>query len=74
MKDLDQNYSSLEIFKLALLKCIRPKAEILYKIYIPKGLKLLTPLRLDLSHLPEHKFRHNFSDTIDPFCLYEPKC
>ena len=22
-----------------------------------------------LSHLREHKFRHNFSDTIDPFCL-----
>ena len=21
------------------------------------------------SHLCEHKFRHNFNDTIDPFCL-----
>ena len=26
--------------------------------------------RLGLSHLREHKFRHNFNDTIDPFCLY----
>ena len=33
------------------------------------GLKLLTRLRLGLSHLREHKFRHNFNDTIDPFCL-----
>ena len=30
---------------------------------------LLTRLRLGLSHLREHKFRHNFNDTIDPFCL-----
>ena len=22
-----------------------------------------------ISHLREHKFRHNFNDTIDPFCL-----
>ena len=24
---------------------------------------------MGLSHLREHKFRHNFNDTIDPFCL-----
>ena len=41
----------------------------MYKIYHPPGLKLLTRLRLGLSHLREHKFRHNFNDTIDPFCL-----
>ena len=35
----------------------------------PKGLKLLTRLRLGLSHLREQKFRHSFNDTIDPFCL-----
>ena len=38
-------------------------------IHHPPGLKLLTRLRLGLSHLREHKFRHNFNDTIDPFCL-----
>ena len=38
-------------------------------IHHPRGLKLLTRLRLGLSHLREHKFRHNFNDTIDPFCL-----
>ena len=30
---------------------------------------MLIRLRLGLSHLREHKFRHNFNDTIDPFCL-----
>ena len=34
-----------------------------------RGLKLLTRLRLGLSHLREYKFRHNFNDTIQPFCL-----
>ena len=30
--------------------------------------KLLTRLRLQFSHLNEHKFRHGFNDTVDPFC------
>ena len=64
-----QNSSSLEIFKRALLIFIRPKPAGVYKIHHSKGLKLLTRLRLGLSHLREHKFRHNFNDTIDPFCL-----
>ena len=32
------------------------------------GLKLLTRLRLGLSHLIEHKFNHNFQSCIDPLC------
>ena len=64
-----QNSSSLEIFKRALLTFIRPKAANIYRTHHPRGLKLLTRLRLGLSHLREHKFRHNFNDTVDPFCL-----
>ena len=60
--------SSLKIFKRALLSFIRPVE--ICKVNRPKGLQLLTRLRLDLSHLREHKFRHNFNDTIDLFCLY----
>ena len=32
------------------------------------GLKLLTLLRLNSSHLNEHKFRHNFNDRISLIC------
>ena len=32
-------------------------------------MKLLTRLRLGFSHLNEHKFRHNFQDSVNPFCL-----
>ena len=34
----------------------------------PLGLKLLTRLRVNLSHLREHKFHHNFLDTLNPLC------
>ena len=59
----------LKFLKRALLSFIRPKSANVYKIHHPRGLKLLTRLRLGLNHLREHKFRHNFNDTIDPFCL-----
>ena len=32
------------------------------------GIKLLTGLLVGWSHLREHKFRHNFQDTINPLC------
>ena len=32
------------------------------------GIKLLTRLRLSLTHLREHKFRHSFQVTIIPLC------
>ena len=32
------------------------------------GLKLLTRLRLGLSHLNEHRFNHNFQNCINPLC------
>ena len=69
-----QKYSSLEIYKRALLKFIRPTSANVHKIHHQRGLKLLTRLRLGLSHLREHKFRRNFNDTIDPFCLYSNNC
>ena len=34
----------------------------------PKGLKLITKLRLGLSHLWFHKCKHSFQDTLNPIC------
>ena len=39
-----------------------------FNIYTPLGLKLLTHLRLGLSHLNEHMFNHNFEDSINRLC------
>ena len=32
------------------------------------GETILTRLRLKFSYLKEHKFRHDFADTINPMC------
>ena len=41
----------------------------LFCIYDPIGVNLLTLLRLQFSHLNEHKFRHGFSNTTNPMCV-----
>ena len=40
----------------------------LFSIHDTVGVKLLPRLRLQLSHLNEHKFRHNFKDCMSPMC------
>ena len=63
-----RNSSSINVFKKELLKFIRPEPNSTYNINDIKGLKLLTRLRLGLSHLGDHKFRHNFKDCVSPMC------
>ena len=46
----------------------RPLFNPIYNIFNPIGLKYLTRLRLGLSHLNEHKFKHNFHDCVNPLC------
>ena len=38
----------------------------IYNIHDPMAIKYLTRLRLGLSHLNDHKFRHNFQDCLNP--------
>ena len=69
--NVDENIKkslTLNIFKSKILKFIRPIANNIYNCNNPYGLKLLTRLRLGLSHLREHKFRHSFQDTLNPLC------
>ena len=40
----------------------------------PHEIKLLARLRVELSHLREHKFRHSFQDPLDPFCKCSWRC
>ena len=44
------------------------KKKNLFSVHDPLGTKLLTHLRLKLSRLNEHKFRHGFNDKINPMC------
>ena len=59
---------SYEVFKNTLLKSIRPPLNSLFNVNDSLRINLLTRLRLGLSHLREHKFNHNFQDTINPLC------
>ena len=59
---------SSETFKNSLFKPLRSKGNPVFHISDNKGVIFLTRLRVGFSHLREHKFRHNFADTLDPFC------
>ena len=62
-----RNSSSFNIFRKSILKFIRPSANSLFNCHNPKGIKFITRLWLGLSHLREHKFKHSFQDSLNPF-------
>ena len=68
--DIKVRNSPYSVFRNYLLKEIRPKHSPLYNLQNPAVHKFLTRLRLELSHLNEHKFNHNFGDCVNPFCNY----
>ena len=57
-----ENFS---VFKSKILKFIRPSPNSVYNCHNPRG---ITRLRLGLSHFREHKFKHDFQDTLNPLC------
>ena len=59
--------SSVSVLK-NLFSQIRPPANSVYGIHNPKGIAFLTQLRMGLSKLNFHKFKHNFKDKINPMC------
>ena len=54
------------IFRKIMLYLIIPNCNETYRMHNPTGLKLLTRLRIDLSHLNDHKFNQNLNDCINP--------
>ena len=68
LNDDIKKIESIEKFKKALIKIIRTKENSVFGVSDIYGIKLLTRLRLNFSHLNEHKFRHNFNNTINPMC------
>ena len=67
--DIDIRKSdSISMFKKCILSFIRPLPNEVSNSHNPQGLKLLTRLRLGLSHLLYHKLKHNFLDIINLLC------
>ena len=63
-----QNPASYNVFENSILKFMRPFPNKIFQCHNPKGVKLVTRLRLGLSHLRGHKFKHSFQDTLNPIC------
>ena len=59
---------SVAVFKSKLLSKIRSPAKSAFGIHDTKGLSYITQLRVGLSALNFHKFKHNFRYTINPMC------
>ena len=68
LNDKIRNTKSINKFKVTILNFTRPKGNSVFDIHDTTGNKLLSRLRLNFSHLNEHKFRHNFNDTVDSMC------
>ena len=65
-----RNAKSINIFRKSIVS-EKKKENSLFCISDPVGVKLLTSLRLQFSHLHEHKFIHGLSDSINLMCACE---
>ena len=59
---------SFEILKKHINAFFRPQTKNIFGIHDPSGLRYLFQLRISLSPLISHKFRHNFADTHSEIC------
>ena len=66
--DLGIQKSTYSVFRQYLFKVIRPQPYATFNVCNFAGLRLLTRLRLGLSHLNEHRFNQNFQNCINPLC------
>ena len=64
-----KNAKSYICCRNSLLKPGRPVQNPIFKVFNPLGIKFLTRLRLGLSHLNEHKFKHNFQNCLNSLCF-----
>ena len=60
----------METFKKRVLSFIRPSPSPSSRsnCHNPRGIKLLSRVRLGLSYLREHKFKHSFQDSLKLLC------
>ena len=63
-----RNSKSLSTFEKSILQFIRPSSSSTYNYFNNKGIKRITRLRLGLSHLCDHKFKHGFLNSLSSIC------
>ena len=65
-----KNSESIETFKKRILPFIWPSPNRTFNCNNHRGIKLLSRLRLGLSHLRKHKLKYSFQDSFNPFCIH----
>ena len=65
-----RNSKSISVFKEKILSFTQPSPNSVFDIRNTKAIKLITRLRISLSHLREHKLKHSFQDTLNPLWNY----
>ena len=65
--------NSINPFKQELLPLICLLENIIFNIFDPEGLKLVTRLRLGFSHLYENRFRQNFQKCLNALYTCGPE-
>ena len=71
MEQIEFEYSLLsflQTFQKTNLRIYKPQPNSISNVSNSLGLTYLTRLRVGLSHLREHKFHHNFRDSLNPTC------
>ena len=64
-----RNLPSVSKFKKSLFIYFKTDENSIFDVHNPLVIKFLNRLRLNVSHLNEHKLRHNFRDTVNPICF-----
>ena len=64
-----RNSPSYSTFKKKILNFARARSNDVFNVSHPKGLNFLTRLRVGLSHLRGHEFKHDVLDTLNPICV-----
>ena len=59
---------SYNILQKSLSNFIRSNASKVYSINDTISIKLITRIRVGFNHLRQLKFKHNFQDTLNPYC------
>ena len=65
-----RNLTSFSQIEESILKFIRSAPNSIFQCHNLKGIKHLTQLWVNFSHLLNNKVKYSFQDTVKPFCTY----
>ena len=54
--------------KIIFLNLLDPNQTVFFNCFNLKGIRVITRLRLELSHVHEHEFVYNFQSCLNPLC------